>query len=136
MRQDGARFAAALSAVRQRVPDLSIEALARRASLPVDVEVTDVRLPPEIEASAYFILAEAMTNVVKHARATRAVVKAMVDGGALTLEVRDDGIGGVDLQGHGLVGIADRVDALRGRMTVERTPGGGTGLAVRLPLTG
>jgi len=114
----------------------AVAALAGRSSLPVDVEVTDERLPPDIEASAYFILAEAITNVVKHSRATRAVVKAAVDGGALRLEVSDDGVGGADLQGHGLVGIADRVDALGGQMEVERAGGGGTWLSVLLPLTG
>jgi signal transduction histidine kinase len=113
----------------------AVAALAGRSGLPVDVEVTDERLRPDIEASAYFILAEAMTNVVKHARATRAVMKATVDGGMLTLAVRDDGVGGADLQGHGLIGIADRVDALGGRMKVERATGGGTGLTVQLPLT-
>ena len=113
----------------------AVAALAGRSGLPVDVEVTDERLRPDIEASAYFILAEAMTNVVKHARATRAVMKATVDGGMLTLAVRDDGVGGADLQGHGLIGIADRVDALGGRMKVERATGGGTALTVQLPLT-
>jgi PAS domain S-box-containing protein len=114
----------------------AVVALAGRTSLPVEVDVTDERLAPDLEASAYFILAEAITNVVKHARATRATATASIEDGVLTLEVRDDGIGGADLEGHGLLGIADRVDALGGRMEIGRTSDGGTGLTVRLPLTG
>jgi PAS domain S-box-containing protein len=106
-----------------------------RLDLPVDVDVSSARLPPDIEASAYFILAEALTNVVKHAQATRASVSAAVGDGVLTLEVRDDGAGGADPEGHGLVGIADRVDALGGRLRIESTDGGGTVLAARLPLS-
>ena len=71
-----------------------VERLVSRLDLPVDVDVTRERLPPEIEASAYFIVAEALTNVVKHAQATRAEVTAAVDDGTLRLEVRDDGVGG------------------------------------------
>jgi len=112
----------------------AVAALAGRTSLPIEVEVTGERLPPDVEASAYFILAEAITNVVKHARATRATARATIEGGVLTLEIRDDGVGGADLQGHGLIGIADRVAALGGRMEVGRTGDGGTGLTVRLPL--
>ena len=93
------------------------------------------RLPPDIEASAYFIVAEALTNVVKHAQATRATVRAAVDDGVLALEVRDDGIGGAQPDGHGLMGIADRVDALGGRLRIESAEGDGTVLAARLPLS-
>ena len=98
-----------------------VDAFVSRLDLPVDVDVSSERLPPDIEASAYFIVAEALTNVVKHARATRATVRAAVDDGVLTLEVRDDGVGGADPDGHGLVGIADRVDALGGRLRIEST---------------
>jgi len=96
--------------------------------------VTPERLPPDVEASAYFILAEALTNVVKHARATRASVRASVADGGLTLEVRDDGVGGADPEGHGLLGVADRVDALGGRLRIESAPGAGTRVSARLPL--
>ena len=89
-----------------------------RLDLPVDVDVSSERLPADIEASAYFIVAEALTNVVKHARATRASVRAGVEDGVLALEVRDDGVGGAEPEGHGLVGIADRVDALGGRLSI------------------
>ena len=112
-----------------------VDALVSRLDLPVDVDVSSERLPPDIEASAYFIVAEALTNVVKHARATRATVRAAVDDGVLTLEVRDDGVGGADPDGHGLMGIADRVDALGGRLRIESTDGDGTVLAARLPLS-
>ena len=76
-----------------------VDAVVARIDLPVRAEVTAERLPPEIEASAYFIVAEALTNVVKHARATRAEVTATVDDGTLRIEVRDDGVGGADPDG-------------------------------------
>jgi PAS domain S-box-containing protein len=112
-----------------------VESIASRLDLPVEVEVSSERLPPDIEASAYFIVAEALTNVVKHARATRATVWAAADDGVLTLEVRDDGVGGANPDGHGLLGIADRVDALGGQLRIESTDGDGTVLAARLPLS-
>ena len=112
-----------------------IDAFVSRLDIPVDVDVLPERLHPDIEASAYFIVAEALTNVVKHAQATRATLKAAVDDGTLALEVRDDGIGGADPEGHGLVGIADRVDALGGSLRVESPDGGGTLVAVCLPLS-
>jgi non-heme chloroperoxidase len=77
-----------------------------RLALRVGVDVLGERLDPDIEASAYFILAEALTNVGKHARATWATVRAATDDGVLTLEVRDDGVGEANPDGHGLVGIA------------------------------
>jgi PAS domain S-box-containing protein len=113
----------------------AIDAFEARLDLPVEIDVSSERLPPDIEASAYFIVAEALTNVVKHARATRATVRALADDGVLTLEVRDDGVGGADPEGHGLMGIADRVDALGGRLRIESADGGGTLLAARLPLS-
>ena len=93
------------------------------------------RFAAEIEASAYFIVAEALTNVVKHADAQRAEVRASVEDGMLHVEVRDDGIGGADPHGHGLVGIADRVTALGGRLAVGEAIGGGTLVAASLPLS-
>ena len=80
-------------------------------------------------------MAEALTNVVKHAQATRAEVTAAVDDGTLRLEVRDDGIGGADPEGHGLLGIGDRVAALGGRLRIDSPRGGGTVLAAELPLS-
>jgi signal transduction histidine kinase len=94
------------------------------------------RLPAEIEASAYLIVAEALTNVMKHAHAASAEVKASVDDGMVHVVVRDDGIGGADPAGHGLVGIDDRVSALGGRLRIESPAGGGTLVAATLPLSG
>ncbi|WP_051323703.1 GAF domain-containing sensor histidine kinase [Candidatus Solirubrobacter pratensis] len=111
-----------------------VDTVVHRLELPVEVDVTAERLPPEIEASAYFIVAEALTNVVKHSRAGRAEVTASVRAGALRVEVRDDGVGGADPAGHGLVGIGDRATALGGRLRVESPAGGGTVVAATLPL--
>jgi signal transduction histidine kinase len=92
------------------------------------------RLPPEVEASAYFIVAEALTNVVKHARARSAAVRAALDDGALRIEVRDDGIGGAAVtSGSGVRGLADRVEALGGRLTVSSPPGRGTTIRAEIP---
>jgi signal transduction histidine kinase len=98
------------------------------------VDVPAERFPAEIEASAYFIVAEALTNVVKHSHATRAAVTASVDDGTLCVEVSDDGIGGADPDGHGLVGLGDRAMALGGRLEIDSPRSGGTLLAATLPL--
>ena len=113
----------------------AVDAVVSRMNLPVEADVLEERLPPDIEASAYFILAESLTNVVKHAHATYATVRATVDDGVLTLEVRDDGVGGADPEGHGLMGLADRVEALGGRLRIDSAEGDGTVLAVQLPLS-
>jgi len=112
-----------------------VGAVVARLDLPVEVDVPADRLPEEIEASAYFIVAEALTNVVKHSQAKRAEVRASLADGMLHLEVRDDGIGGADPSGHGLVGLADRATALGGRLKVESRPEGGTAVAATLPLS-
>jgi PAS domain S-box-containing protein len=111
-----------------------IDTVVSRLDLPVAVEITDERFPAEIEATAYFIIAEALTNVVKHAHAARATVAAHVDDGFLHVEVRDDGVGGADPRGHGLVGLSDRATALGGRLSVESLPSGGTCVAATLPV--
>jgi signal transduction histidine kinase len=112
-----------------------IDAVVTRLDLPVEVDVSAERFAEEIEASAYFIVAEALTNVVKHAHAGRAEVRAFSEDGTLHLEVRDDGIGGADPGGHGLVGLQDRATALGGRLKVESPAGGGTLVAATLPLS-
>jgi len=112
-----------------------VRSVVGRLNLPVQVDVPAERFPAEIEASAYFIVAEALTNVVKHANAGRAEVRASVEDGMLHVEVRDDGIGGADPGGHGLVGIADRATALGGRLKIENPVGGGTLVAATLPLS-
>jgi signal transduction histidine kinase len=79
-------------------------------------------------------VAEALTNVVKHSQAEHAGVRAAVRDGVLKVEVRDDGVGGADPEGHGLQGLADRAAALGGRLEIESSAGGGTRLTATLPL--
>jgi signal transduction histidine kinase len=112
-----------------------VAALTARLDVPVEVDVPDRRFAAETEASAYFIVAEALTNVVKHSHAGRAEVRASVADGILHIEVRDDGIGGADPHGHGLVGMHDRVTALGGRLTIDTPSGGGTLVAADLPIS-
>jgi signal transduction histidine kinase len=112
-----------------------IDAVVERLDLAVTVDVPRERFPAEIEASAYFVVAEALTNIVKHAHAESAAVSAVIDAGILRVEVRDDGIGGAEPSGPGLVGLNDRVTALGGRFSVESPAGGGTALAATLPIS-
>jgi PAS domain S-box-containing protein len=116
----------------------AIAALASRAPVPVEViELPDDRLPPSAEATAYFTVAEALTNVAKYARATHATVRLARENGALAIEVRDDGVGGARAgTGSGLSGLADRVGALDGTLHVDSPPGAGTLVRARLPLAG
>jgi signal transduction histidine kinase len=112
-----------------------VRAIASRASLPVSVDVTAERLPSALEATAYFIAAEALTNVVKHAGADRAWIRAVVKDDALHLEVGDDGSGGAALDaGSGLLGLRDRAAALDGELQVESPRGGGTVITATLPI--
>jgi signal transduction histidine kinase len=112
-----------------------VDALVSRVSLPVSVDVSVQRLPPGVEATAYFVVSEALTNVVKHARAGGAGVTARVERGELRVEVRDDGVGGAR-RGHGtgLEGLEDRVSALDGRLVLESPPGGGTRVCALVPV--
>jgi signal transduction histidine kinase len=112
-----------------------VESLCGHPALPVDVDVTPERLPARVETTAYFVVAEALTNAVKHAGAATAHVRAGVVGGVLRLEVSDDGSGGADpARGTGLTGLADRVAACGGTFTVTSPPGEGTTLALRIPI--
>jgi signal transduction histidine kinase len=112
-----------------------IETLISRVRLPVSVDVTAERLPPALEATAYFVVAEALTNTVKHAHAHRAQVRAVIESGALRVEVRDEGVGGARLQdSSGLLGLHDRAAALGGELRVDSPPGGGTVVAATLPI--
>jgi signal transduction histidine kinase len=79
------------------------------------------------------MVAEALTNVAKHAQAERAAVRTSVADGALRVEVADDGVGGADPNGHGLVGMADRVTALGGRLEIDTPPAGGTRITATFP---
>jgi signal transduction histidine kinase len=112
-----------------------IESLATRVPVDVKLEITAARLTPAVEANAYFLVAEALTNVVKHARARAVDVRALVSGGTLRIEVRDDGTGGAQLDGGpGLQGMRERIESLGGRLRIESPWGGGTLVMARLPL--
>jgi signal transduction histidine kinase len=115
----------------------ALRALARRSNIPIDVDVKlDERHPAPTETAAYYIASEALTNVAKHARAKVVQLIAAHDNGVLTLDVRDDGVGGVDsTRGSGILGLTDRAEALGGTITITSPPGGGTTLSVRLPIT-
>jgi signal transduction histidine kinase len=113
----------------------ALEALATRAPLPVAVSgVPGVRLPAAVESAAYFVTAEALTNVAKYAQAGQAFVHLCVEDDRLRLQVGDDGVGGADPAGTGLRGLRDRVDALDGALEVDSPPGGGTTVRIELPL--
>jgi signal transduction histidine kinase len=114
----------------------ALEALARRAPVPVTVSpVPDVEICRPAESAAYYVTAEALTNVAKYAHASRASVELSADNGSLRVEVSDDGIGGADASaGGGLSGLRDRVEALDGRFEIVSPPGQGTTLRVELPL--
>ena len=114
-----------------------VRALVSRMSLPVSVDMAVERLPAGVEATAYFVVSEALTNVVKHARAAGAGVRARVESGQLRVEVRDDGVGGAHGDHTtGLGGLQDRVSALGGRLELESPPGGGTRVCALLPVSG
>jgi signal transduction histidine kinase len=113
-----------------------VEALATRTPVPVENDVSVGRLPAAIEATAYFVVAEALTNVAKHARAQHAVVTARVEDGTLRVDVRDDGVGGARRDGSGLVGLGDRLAVLDGRLRIESPAEGGTLVAATIPLPG
>jgi PAS domain S-box-containing protein len=111
-----------------------VDALASRMPVPVENGASVGRLPASVEATAYFVVAEALTNIAKHARAGRAAVTTRVEDGTLRVQVRDDGVGGARLDGSGLVGLADRLAALDGRLQVKSPTDGGTLVAADIPL--
>ena len=119
--------------------DAALSGLAARSPVPVEVHVDmPVRPKPVVEAVAYFVVAEALTNVAKHSRASQA--KVVVEGhgypGTLVVVISDDGIGGADANGAGLSGLASRVSGVDGRLTVESPDGGPTIIAAELPCSG
>jgi signal transduction histidine kinase len=116
---------------------LALKALARRSPIPVDLQVhADRRLPEPVEVSAYYVIAEALTNAARHARASAVTVTVEVADDVLRVAVRDDGDGGADFaRGTGLAGLKDRVEALGGRLFLHSPPGAGTSLRAELPLT-
>jgi PAS domain S-box-containing protein len=115
----------------------AIEALAARSPVPVDVDVPGERLPLVVEAAAYFVVSEAVTNATKHAQAEAVTVRVATENGTAVVEVADDGAGGADLSGGtGLRGLEDRVAALDGFLTVESPAGGGTRIRAVIPMNG
>jgi signal transduction histidine kinase len=113
----------------------AVTALAERALLPVEVDVrVDRRLPAAVEAAAYFVVAEALTNVARYAHASRATVQITMDGDDVLVSVSDDGVGGVDITaGSGLRGLEDRLAAVDGRLEIDSRPGAGTRVTARIP---
>jgi signal transduction histidine kinase len=114
----------------------ALEALVARAPVTAHIaEVPESRLPEPVEVAAYYLVAEALANVAKHAGATQATVRVTVTGERVRIEVRDDGVGGAQLgDGSGLRGLADRVEALGGRLQIDSPPGGGTAITGDIPL--
>ncbi len=114
----------------------AIQVLASRAPLQVSIEnELEDRLPGPVEAAAYYVVAEALTNVAKYAEASEVDVQVYCRNGSAIVEVVDDGIGGADpSRGSGLRGLADRVEALDGRLGVESPSSGGTRITAEIPL--
>jgi signal transduction histidine kinase len=112
----------------------ALKALARRSAVPVRLDIqVEGRLPGQIEIAAYYVVAEALTNIAKYAHATVAEVEVAAGEGVLRVCVRDDGRGGADFgRGSGLVGLRDRVEALGGHLWLDSSPGAGTTLQARL----
>jgi len=112
----------------------AVETLAALAPLPVITKISGDRYPPPVESTAYFVVSEALANVARHAKASRVEVTTCRDGASLTVEICDNGIGGAPAHGGtGLTGLADRVAAFGGRLTITSPPGGGTTIRASLP---
>jgi len=114
----------------------ALRSLARRAGVPTALEIDEIgRLPRPVEAAAYYVASEALTNAAKHANATVVHVNLRVKDTTLCLSIDDDGDGGADpARGSGIVGLIDRVEALGGTLTMRSPPGAGTALVIELPL--
>jgi signal transduction histidine kinase len=115
----------------------ALEALASRSPMPVELaQLPPERLPAPVETSAYFVVAEALTNAAKHSRCSHVHVSVRVENGSATVEVHDDGVGGADPSaGSGLRGLADRVSALGGRLEIESPAGRGTTVRARIAMS-
>ncbi len=115
----------------------ALASLAERAPVPVDLQVRVGRLTAELEATIYYVCAEALANVAKYASATSARIEVTADDGRARVVVADDGVGGADrARGTGLQGLADRVEAVGGVLEITSPPGSGTRLAAEIPLGG
>jgi signal transduction histidine kinase len=116
--------------------EAALRSLAERTPLLVDVSTVTGRLPDSVEAAAYYIVSEAIANVVKHAHASTVAVRVATPNGRVVVEVSDDGVGGADpAGGSGLRGLADRVAALDGTLWVDAPTDGGTRVMAEIPLT-
>jgi signal transduction histidine kinase len=114
---------------------LGLESLVADLALPVDMQVTTPRLPAGVETTAYFVVAEALTNAVKHSQAGEVSLSVDLDGDNLVIEIRDDGVGGAEpARGTGLTGLLDRVDAAGGALTIASPTGEGTAIRAELPV--
>jgi PAS domain S-box-containing protein len=114
----------------------ALDALAERLTIAVDIDASSEPLPEHVEATVYYIVSEALTNVAKHAAATRARVSVHRDGAVLRCEVADDGRGGADTtSGTGILGLRDRAEAAGGTLSLVSPPGRGTVVVAVLPLT-
>jgi signal transduction histidine kinase len=113
----------------------ALQALASRSQVPVTLQCATIgRMNASVESAAYFVVSEALTNVMRHAHASHVIVTVQRRNSILALEVRDDGSGGASIDaGTGLRGLADRVAALDGRLLLESPSGGGTLVRVELP---
>jgi signal transduction histidine kinase len=123
------------AALTDRGLNTALELLGRRAPMPVEFRaLPEERLPEAVELAAYYVVAEALTNVAKYANATHAAVNLERHNGKLLVEVADDGVGGADpAKGTGLRGLVDRLAVIEGRLEVDSAPGGGTTVRARIP---
>ena len=116
------------------VRSAALGTLVDRGTLPIRTRITDQRYSPAVESAAYFIVSEALTNISKHANARSAAITIAPRHGTLLVEVADDGAGGAKRQtSGGLQGLADRVGALNGRLTIDSAPGAGTTIRAEIP---
>jgi signal transduction histidine kinase len=115
--------------------EAALESLASRAPLPVEIEGAETSLPAPVEAAAYYVVSEALTNVAKYAQASSVKVTVGQANGCALVEVADDGIGGADpSRGSGLRGLADRVASLSGKLAIDSPPDAGTRVRAEIPL--
>jgi signal transduction histidine kinase len=113
----------------------AVTVLARRSGIPVEVKGSVGRLPEPLEAALFYVCSEALANVIKHAAASHATIGVRAEGERVVVEVADDGVGGArPSRGSGLVGLADRVEALGGTLRVASPRGGGTRIVAELPV--
>jgi signal transduction histidine kinase len=111
----------------------ALEEIAERLPLAIDLSIAPARVAPAVEATAYFVACEALTNAVKHAQANLATVAVRISAAELEMDITDDGIGGADPAGSGLGNMTDRVSALNGSTIIDSPPGNGTRIVVSIP---